>query len=90
MATYTNVGNSHCNSCLNPMEVFDSVGGDAFPTPGKVSICSFCGQLSVFDDNLNLRAMTEEEEKEIKTYHPLEYRMLMSIKKLIEIKNKMK
>jgi hypothetical protein len=39
----------------------------AIPRPNDISICIRCGNLAVFDNNLNLRALTEDEFKTIKS-----------------------
>jgi hypothetical protein len=34
------------------------------PKPGDLSICIYCGHFSVFNDELQLRPMTEDEKKQ--------------------------
>lgn len=44
---------------------------EAVPGPGDISICLYCATVSVFDDNLKLKQMTNEEfaglPEEVKT-----------------------
>jgi hypothetical protein len=39
---------------------------NATPSPGDVSLCWYCGELTVFNEDLTQRVPTEEEMVEIK------------------------
>jgi hypothetical protein len=38
-------------------------GSYQVPSPGDCSGCPYCGRFSIFDENLMLRHMSEEEQK---------------------------
>lgn len=47
-----------CHGILNAATMVDGVDD---PAVGDVSICVYCGNVMVFDDDMNLRAMTKKE-----------------------------
>lgn len=54
-----------CPSCGSKHDACSAIGYDEpqVPDPGNISLCIDCGDLSVFDDNLELRLPTVEEMK---------------------------
>jgi hypothetical protein len=56
---------STCTGCGHALTASSGVGNDDVPDPGSVSICVYCGKMTVFDENLMLREPTEAERKEI-------------------------
>jgi hypothetical protein len=55
----------HCNVCGYCMNQSTAAYGDDKPKSGDVSICANCGHIAVFDEQLNLREPTPEEQKEL-------------------------
>lgn len=53
---------SHCLACGHPLNGASRVDGDNDPIPGSISICIRCANIAVFDDDLNLRHLTQEEK----------------------------
>jgi hypothetical protein len=43
----------------------DRCSGDGNPEPGSVTVCIGCGQVAVFDENLNQVCPTEEMRQEL-------------------------
>lgn len=58
MITTTSTPSNHCLSCS---EIIDAATGPGSPSPGDISVCAHCGHVTVFDDNLKLRAPTDAE-----------------------------
>jgi hypothetical protein len=51
-------------ACLNCGKVTDaasSVGTEATPEPGDISICLYCGHIMAFTDALTMRELNDEE-----------------------------
>lgn len=63
--TTTRVPISACKACGKPNDSATSISADIKPTPGDVSICLYCGHVTVFDDDLTLREPTSKEMHEI-------------------------
>jgi len=80
---------SHCKVCLKPLDAHLSTKPNETPEPGSVSICNYCGKISVFDKEMNLRPITDEEIKNVEKYHPVQWRMIKAIEKGIMIRNKL-
>lgn len=56
----------YCDSELDGATGVDEEGNaNRLPKPGDISICYKCANISMFDDELNLRRLTIEEEKEV-------------------------
>lgn len=65
----------------------NAASGTGTPGPGDVSICLYCGHISLFADDLTLRPATDEELVEVKK-HPemlLAIEMVEQHRKLHEI-----
>lgn len=57
---------SPCPVCGKKLDAATSVEKEeAVPDPGDLSICLYCATVSVFDDNLKLKQMTNEEFAEL-------------------------
>jgi hypothetical protein len=56
---------SACTACGYVMDRCRSVGSDALPSPGSISVCLRCGHLMAFGHDLRLRNLTDAEIKEI-------------------------
>jgi hypothetical protein len=51
-----------CLNCGYELDAaFDTAMEEAPPTPGDATICILCGHLMVFDDDLRLRQLNDEE-----------------------------
>lgn len=61
----TRVPDSKCPVCG---KVLDTASGNAAPEPGDISVCFYCHNIMVFDENLALQKADEENElvKELK------------------------
>ena len=54
-----------CLECHAILDLANSIHGDARPTPGDISICFYCGNLSAFMEDGNLRELTSNEMHDI-------------------------
>jgi hypothetical protein len=54
----------HCPACG---EELGSATGVGKPKPGDVSVCAYCEALMVFNDDMTVRLMTEEEKRGLST-----------------------
>jgi len=61
----TEISSSECPGCGRYLDVATSFKGEE-PEVGSASICSECGYIAIFDENLKLRDPTEAELEEIK------------------------
>ena len=52
-----------CLKCGNKLNRASGLGHDEQPEPGNISICVRCGNIAAFDDNLQVRPLTDEELK---------------------------
>lgn len=61
------VPENHCLNCKHVITAATSVTGmpDLMPTPGDVSICTYCGDIAVYAQDLTLREPTATEAFEI-------------------------
>ena len=57
----TEIKRAPCPFCGRAVNRTASFFNDTRPSPGDVSICAYCVQISLFDGNLNLRRPTPEE-----------------------------
>ena len=69
---------THCKSCHHIIDAHTSIGDDAIPNEGDLSICFYCGVVSTFDADLNLIPMTEEE---LSTLRVIDYDNWLNIQK---------
>jgi hypothetical protein len=65
LGTDHHIPQSPCLSCGKPLDGATCVGRDAAPDPGDITICIYCGHIMVFDDNLKLRELSDEEVREV-------------------------
>lgn len=60
----------HCKSCMHMLDAFTSANKEADKVTelkeGCLTVCYYCGQISKFDKDLDLVAITEEEMETIK------------------------
>jgi len=56
---------NHCLACGKDLDGAMNVDDTRGPQEGDVSICIYCGTLSVFTKDIDLRPMTFEEEYEV-------------------------
>lgn len=53
-----------CPQCQRQLDAASCADGTyQVPSPGDYSGCPYCGCFSIFDENLMLRLMTEEEQR---------------------------
>lgn len=57
-------GKPQCVGCGELLDGATGVGANR-PRPGSVSVCLYCGHISVFANDLSLREPTSEEMHEI-------------------------
>ena len=63
---HTRIPSTKCPGCGNARDcVTDSELKGAVPKPGDVSVCKYCGALAVFGDELVLRELTADEQRDI-------------------------
>ena len=59
----TNVPTNHCPYCDSVLDARKEVSGqDIEPTPGDYSICVYCTNFLVYDDNLVLVKIKDDDE----------------------------
>lgn len=85
----TRVNETHCKTCLHKIDAHGTCDDNENikPSPEDITICMYCGQLSIFDADLNLRAITETELQEFKKDQPDDYNTFMQYSKVIKTKN---
>ena len=82
------VKETHCKTCLHVLDRVSAVGDkDQGACEGAISVCIYCGVISFFDADLNLREATPEEIEEIRIKYPLSYWQLTEIKRFILKRN---
>lgn len=47
--------------CCECGRLLDAASGTGFPKPDDFTLCAYCGSINVFNEELKLRAPTEEE-----------------------------
>lgn len=74
-----------CSNCHHPIESTTEVYGDNnTPAPGAISICFYCGQICVFEEDLSLRKITQDELDDLKMNDHLVYRLIHEAVKAIK------
>lgn len=61
-------------------------GEDIKPKPGDISVCAYCGNVFVFDENRNLRDATQEDMKRLS---PEERAQVKTIQRVVSIRNQL-
>jgi transcription initiation factor IIE alpha subunit len=61
------VPKAYCTACLNALTRVASFDDVAMPRGGDLFICSRCGNLMVYQDDLSLRTMTADEFSRLPT-----------------------
>lgn len=56
---------SPCPSCGKSLNRCGSRSGERGPQPGDLSVCLYCGHLSVYGDDVGLRELTDAEVVEV-------------------------
>ena len=56
---------SICPPCGNVIEWATHTDGTSVPGPGDLAVCSYCGHVSVFTEDLSIRQLTEDERGHI-------------------------
>lgn len=54
-----------CLECGKPLDAATDVYGDDRPSPGDISLCVYCGNLSAYGDDLKLRPLSEDERIDV-------------------------
>lgn len=59
---------SHCKKCLHVFDSHSGISGDSIrhPEQDDLTICAYCGTISIFDKDLNLVAMTQQQLDDLK------------------------
>jgi hypothetical protein len=54
---------STCPNCKTELDAHKEVanGLDILPEPGDISVCVYCGHICAFDEDLELRDLTDKE-----------------------------
>jgi len=50
----------HCQSILNTVQ--SEPGETYLPTPGDTTLCAYCNNISIFKDDMTIRALTDDDE----------------------------
>lgn len=65
-----------CAKCGADLSAATSVGPEhVCPAPGAASVCGYCGNIAIFDDDHKLRPPTEEERGQIES--SLDYKVAL-------------
>lgn len=56
---------SACLDCGEMLDTATELDGEASPSPGDVTICLHCHHLMAYADDLTLRALTDDEMRDI-------------------------
>ena len=73
MLNLTNI----CPECGEATDMVSDVEGNATPSENDISICFCCGAINMFDVNVNLIEMSQEELDYIKQEEPETYKQMM-------------
>lgn len=55
-----------CRDCGKTMDACRALNSRERPTAGSVTVCFYCGEISVFEDDRHLREPTAEEMERIR------------------------
>lgn len=78
---------SYCRSCKHPIDAHSSTDGKThIPSENDISICAYCGEISLFDEDQNLVPLTKEQLEELQEDEVYPY--LETISNMIKNKNK--
>lgn len=75
-----------CSNCGKNFEMATPVDGHGKAEKGAISICFKCGQIGVFQEDLTVRKITEEELQEIQEKCPEAYLQMIRISAIMESK----
>ena len=65
-----------CLRCHKEIDNITDPFGEDSPNPGDATVCSECGHVMCFDDNLRFREITEAEKLELDTDEDSKIRLL--------------
>ena len=70
---------ARCPCCNNLMDAHTVVSTDNKyqPSPGDVSICFYCGAINLYDEELNIKIMTEEEQRKYSKSDPDQWQFVL-------------
>lgn len=57
----TELSKRKCPACGHDIEASTHLVDEVSPEPGDVSVCLYCGEFYIFDDDMNFRDPTPEE-----------------------------
>jgi hypothetical protein len=60
----------NCPRCKSPIDAVSSVEKGVTPQPGHLSVCAFCGEMLIFNDDLSVRSMAPEEFAQMEAEAP--------------------
>lgn len=72
----TRVEKTYCKTCNGAQDSHGNITGDWGPKENDVSVCLYCGTISLFDKDLNLIAMPEKEMDVIRNNEPDNWRAI--------------
>lgn len=56
---------SHCPSCNCFLDGASELNGDSKPKPGDITICGICGNVAIYDNQMDIRLPTSDELMEL-------------------------
>lgn len=73
---------NHCPTCNSNLDA--SSGGSNAPKKGDFSVCAYCGELLVFEDNqCHIKKAEDEDMEKIKTESPDNYSKIILYQNII-------
>ena len=79
---------SHCTNCNKELDAHTGLNTDDKPAEGALSVCYYCGAISMFDKDLNLRPLLEEELMIIKAEDEESWTTLMHASRFVKQKRR--
>lgn len=77
-----------CTACGHSYQIAgDPTGIRKPPKPGQPSLCLNCGELMVFDENLQMSPITPERAAQMKENHPDIYQAILAVQDDIQERN---
>jgi len=59
--TITRLPQDRCPVCEKDLDATTSIDHDSKPTTGDITVCLYCASFLMFNNNLTLRLITEQE-----------------------------
>ena len=74
-----------CKRCFHEVDGQHSVGTRerVFAAPGHICICFYCGNISMYDNDMKLNTMTDEDFTKLSYTHPSEYDKMITVQEAI-------